>query len=227
MEIKNLKTEKQKRINALIYGPSGIGKTTLVKTLLGKTLIISAESGLLSVSGEDIDFVSIDGQTAKDKVVKIGNIFKELKSGIEYDNIFIDSLTEINQIFIEYHFDLIDWDRSKSLPAWGDVAKSMRGLVKSFRDLSHYSVFMTALDKIDKDEIGRRFVTPDLNGALSKSVGQYFDEVFYYTKIEREEKQVRALVTDRDGKLLAKDRSGKLKKIMKPDLGEIQGRIYV
>ncbi len=225
MEIKNTATEANDRITALIYGPTGIGKTSLAKTLDGKTLIISAESGLLSLVGSDIDYVEIDGNTAKDKVIKLGNILGELKKGTDYDNIFIDSLTEINQIFIEHHFDLINWDKSKSLPTWGDIGKSMRGFIKAFRDLSGYSVFMLALDKVDKDEIGRRFITPDLNGQLSKSVGQFFDEVFYYTTVETEEKINRVLITSSSEKFVAKDRSGKLAKITKPDLGEIQKRI--
>lgn len=227
MEVKSLKDELPRRINALIFGPSGFGKTTLAKTLIGKTLIINAESGLLSISGEDMDYVTIEGETAKDKVILLGSILKQLQQGVEYDNIFIDSLTEINQVFIEYHFDLIGWDKSKSLPTWGDVAKSMRGFIKSFRDLSQYSVYMTALDKVDKDEIGRRFITPDINGSLAKSVAQFFDEVFYYTKIEKEDKQVRVLVTDGTDKFTAKDRSGKLDKLMAPDLGAIQEKIYV
>jgi len=227
MEIKTLKNELPKRINALVFGSSGVGKTTLAKTLKGKTLIINAESGLLSLNGEEIDYVTIDGKTAKDKVTLLGQVLRELQSGVEYDNIFIDSLTEINQIFIEYHFDLINWDKSKALPTWGDVARSMRGFIKSFRDLSQYSVFMTALDKIDKDEIGRRFITPDINGALAKSAAQFFDEVFYYTKIEKEDKQVRVLVTEGTDKFIAKDRSGKLEQLMAPDLGVIQEKIHV
>ena len=39
----------------LVYGGSGVGKTTLIASLPGKILILSAESGLLSLSGADID----------------------------------------------------------------------------------------------------------------------------------------------------------------------------
>lgn len=54
INIKSTKTVSSERFVALVVGPSGIGKTSLAKTLPEKeTLIISAESGLLCLSGTD------------------------------------------------------------------------------------------------------------------------------------------------------------------------------
>ena len=54
--IKNTKDVENHRVVGMIVGPSGVGKTSLARTLKGRTLIGSAESGLLSLKGADIDF---------------------------------------------------------------------------------------------------------------------------------------------------------------------------
>ncbi len=47
------------KLKLLIYGESGTGKTTLAGTIDAKVLIVSAESGLLSLSGKQLDVVDI------------------------------------------------------------------------------------------------------------------------------------------------------------------------
>ena len=58
IEVKSTAEHASKNISMLIYGPSGFGKTTLAGTLTGKTLIISAEGGLLSLHNKEIDFIA-------------------------------------------------------------------------------------------------------------------------------------------------------------------------
>jgi phage nucleotide-binding protein len=208
-----------------IYGQSGVGKTSLAKTMSGETLIVSLESGLLSLADSDIDYVVIEGKTAKEKVQNVRDIVKELQGTSLYKNIFIDSMTELSQIFIEYQFDLINNDKSKTLPAYGDYNKMMRVFIKTVRDMGQYNIVMTALEKTDKDEVGRRFTIPDLVGNVSHAIPQFFDEVFHYQIIEKEEKQHRFLLTGGHQSIVAKDRSGKLAQYEKPNLGDIFKKI--
>ena len=42
-------------IKFCVYGAAGAGKTSLIRTIPGKTLILSAESGLLSIADVDAD----------------------------------------------------------------------------------------------------------------------------------------------------------------------------
>lgn len=225
MEIKNTNTHTNNRISMLVYGPSGIGKTTLAKTLEGKTLIISAESGLLSLAGSNIDYVEISGKNASEKIASLRTVLTFLQKMNDYNNVFIDSLTEIGQIMVEYQFDMVANDRSKSLVAWGEYAKQIRMFVKLIRDFAPYNVIVTALDKADKDEFSRRFILPEMQGSISTQVAQYFDEVLYYNYVSTDKEPKRVLFTDSVNGCVCKDRSGKLSRTEEPNLKDIFEKI--
>ena len=61
MQITKTSDISNHHIFALIVGASGAGKTTLASTLNNEeTLILSAESGLLSIKDSDIDVIQIN-----------------------------------------------------------------------------------------------------------------------------------------------------------------------
>jgi phage nucleotide-binding protein len=220
MNITSTNTTDNTRISCLVYGLSGVGKTTLAKTLDGKTLIISAESGLLSLRKEKIDVVVIEG----DKVQSLREIVGELKKGVAYDNIFFDSISEISQIFLEYYQQQFQ-ERKDNLVLFGEVAKSLRAFIKLIRDMNKYNIIVTALEKPEKDDLGRIFYTPDLVGKMSKDISQYFDEVFNLKKFTTEDKEERLLITDYFDGRICKDRSGSLNKFEPANLSLIFNKI--
>jgi phage nucleotide-binding protein len=215
MEIKKTSAKDALRISSLIYGKSGSGKTTLASTLEGKTLVISAESGLLSLSDFEIDYVEITS------IKELGDIVTKLEGGSEYQNIFLDSLTEVAQILVSELQKKFP-DRKDSFPMWGEYTVMIRKIIKRFRDLSPYNVFITALDKVEVDELNNRFVIPDMNGKIAAQVVQFFDEVFYLVVNKDGE---RKLLTGSSEKVLVKDRSGKLEQYEPPVLKDIVAKI--
>jgi phage nucleotide-binding protein len=230
MKILNTKTVSQSQIKALIYGASGAGKTTLAATMNRPTLIVSAESGLLSLVGTEIDVIdlSIDDEgkpvTKDQRVKKLREVYAWLltdEAKKKYEVLFIDSLTEINLNMLEA-LNIQYPDRKDSLVMYGELAKNMRALITLFRDLPHYSVIFTALDETDKDENGFRFQTIQLVGSFASKIAGYFDEVFYLN-VDKDSK--RHLVTAKTDKIIAKDRSGKLDAIEPSDLGLIFDKI--
>ena len=60
MKIVNLQERLlQATLNVVVYGQAGAGKTSLIKTLPGRVLVVSAEAGLLSLKGFDADVAEV------------------------------------------------------------------------------------------------------------------------------------------------------------------------
>ena len=108
---------------------------------------------------------------------------------------------------------------------FGENAETMMKLVKEFRDLK-YNVVITALASVEKDDIGRRFLVPDVVGKFAQSLPQLFDEVFYLSsKIGEDGKPSRVFQTSSSENVIAKDRSGALDLFEPPNLSEIFKKI--
>ncbi len=214
MKIQNTKTPNAMKPSMVIIGAAGVGKTTLAKTLKGKTIIISAESGLLSLQGNDIDYISISS------INDLRETITFLNKENDYENLFIDSLTEISRIVLD-EMQAEFPDKSDSLKMFGKYSQIMRKVIITFRDFEQYNVIMTALPKVDKDETNRRFITADLTGKVANQLPAYFDLVMHYDFIEDE----RTLRTMSNERIIAKDRSGKLNEFEKPDLQLILNKI--
>jgi phage nucleotide-binding protein len=208
---------KAKRINALVYGQSGIGKTVLLGSLTGKTLIVDLENGLLSLKGKDIDYI------------KVGSL-DELKYALtaigksNYENICIDSLTAVSDMVFEEGKTKYPEDR-QTMKLYGYQLEVMSRFIRYCRDMDK-NIFFTALEKTTADEIGRRFKVPDLHGSISQKAAQYFDFVFNYQIVKIEEEEKRVLITGGHELAICKDRSGKLNKYCKPDLTEIINKVF-
>lgn len=217
-------------IKCLITGSSGVGKTRSVLSLKEagyKPLLISAESGVLSLRGSPIPMIDIaktdDGKEIPmaQRISKLYEIFTWLKSGQkDYNVIFLDSLTEVNQTLMaalkEKHKDMKD-----TLKLYMDNSEIMLKLVREFRDLP-YHVVIVSLSEVEKDDVGRRFTTASVVGKVAQHLPSLMDEVLNLQTYEDESKkpaqrfQCRAH-TD----VVCKDRSGKLNFYEQNDLGKI------
>lgn len=222
--------ESVSRFCGLVIGHSGIGKTSLIRTIpeTDKACVLSAESGLLAVA----DLVRdgrVEGYEIKsiDEFVEAFNLLNtdaEMKS--RYKWIFIDSLTEIAGRCVEAmkrkHTNSAD-----TFKLWGEYADIMTSLIKGFRDMKNYNVVFTCLPQNEKDELNRRFYGPALQGATLKDrLISYFDEVFFYTKVTIDGNEDRVFITDEWERHPAKDRSGKLAApFEEPHLGNIYNKI--
>lgn len=233
MKIQSTDSVKENKLKVVINGLSGAGKTTLVKTLKHagyKVLIISFESGLLSIAGSGIDY--IDGTKDDSGVViakearinRLMDVYKFIltkEAQAKYDTIYIDSLTEISQCM----FDALRKEypeRKDNLVLYGELGQKMREMIKAFRDIPHYHVVFTCLGKVEKDEVGKRFMGFDLIGSIADKLPQFFDLVFY---LRAKEDTTRELICTATDSIIAKDRSSKLAHSEPADLGLIFDKI--
>lgn len=234
MRIQSTKEVSQGPVKMLVFGASGMGKTSLAKTM-PKPLVISAERGLLSLGGTEIDFIDISvdlvkGQDGKEHEVsvplyerpaKLREVFEYLQTEDarkKYQSVMLDSLTEMAQ-GVRAQCEV---SGKKGWEMWGLYSATMINLIKAFRDLPFYHVVFTCLEEEDKDENGKRFYSPAMPGTAAKEfLVPAFDEVFRYYIVNGK----RALGTEVQEAYKAKDRSGKLLPIESPDIGAVIRKI--
>lgn len=234
MQIQSTKNLFSDRLKILIYGFSGVGKTTLARTTGEPTVILSAEAGLLSLTDSAIDVIDLTVDDTGALLPPDGRR-NRLAAAYKYLNtdearkrwkwVFIDSLTEINASILESLSGMYP-DRKDALVMYGENHKRMKGLITNFRDLPHYNVVFTALAIDDKDDNNKRFIGCDLVGKISQKIHGYFDEVFYLRMAKSDEGEyIRQLITQPTDHFTCKDRSGKLSPIEPPDLSLIAAKI--
>lgn len=191
------------RAKILLYGESGTGKTRLAGTFPGKTLIISAESGLLSLKRKAIDFVDLSSDdNGKEvpqtkRIARLGEVYQYLlteEAKKKYSYIVLDSLSELGECLVAELSEKPEYQKD-GRAMWGEYLKRMTTLAKRFRDLPDYGVMITCQAEADKDEMGKRFMGVLLQGQIKKKIPYMFDEVYLLAIAKSETGQKRVLLT--------------------------------
>jgi hypothetical protein len=224
-------------VKALVYSPSGAGKTLLCATA-PRPCILSAESGLLSLSRRNIERVfGVDtpGITYDIPVMQVTNLL-QLRDAFNwfanpannarqhFDTICLDSITEIAEVMLKTYKS----GKADARQAYGDLLENMLEAVKQFRDLPGWNVYFSSKMEPMKDEAtGMVKYGPMMPGSkLSPQLPYLFDEVFCLgIGTTQQGAKYRYLRTDQDLQYIAKDRSGLLDEIEKPDLSHVIRKI--
>jgi hypothetical protein len=202
-------------IKVLVHGPAGSGKTRLCATTgeLDKTLIISAEAGLLSIREHDIAVAEV--KTLQD----VRDAYAEVVAHPgKWRWVCLDSISEIAEVVLAHEKKATKDPRM----AYGALQEAMFQLLKSFRDLP-MNVYMSC--KQQRDEDGRHF--PALPGnKLAQGISYLFDEVFALQTMRTDDGTVkRALLCRDDPRYEVKDRSGALAMHETADLAALSAKI--
>jgi phage nucleotide-binding protein len=219
MNITNTNQFGVDRLKIIVYGPAGAGKTRLAATTGDHdgTLIVSAESGLLSLRGENIDVAQVQ------QLSDLTEIYRYLRGGEhKYRWVILDSVSEIAEVCLAAEKRKTKDGRA----AYGQTADLMFQTLRLFRDL-HYHVVMTAKQAREQTESGGMLYGPLLPGKqLSQGIGYLVDEVFALRVMPGDDGAlVRVLQTGPDGAYDAKDRSGALDHFEAPSLATVAAKI--
>lgn len=207
-------------VKILVYGQAGAGKTSLISSL-PDPVVLSAEGGLLSLSGFSIPFVEITS------MAELKDAYEWLTSSDEakdFKSVAIDSISEIAEVVLSAEKKATKDPRQ----AYGALQEQMGDIIRGFRDIPNCHVYMSAKVEKTQDEMGRILYGPSMPGnKLGQMLPYFFDEVLAL-RVEKDEEGIpqRALMTDSDGLWQAKDRSGRLDAWEKPDLGLVINKIF-
>jgi phage nucleotide-binding protein len=206
-------------VKLLVYGQSGAGKTSLIKTL-PNPVVLSAEGGLLSIAGSNIPYIEI--KNVKD----VDEAYMWLQESAEakvFESVAIDSISEIAEVVLSVERKLTKDPRQ----AYGEMQNKIAKIIRDFRDLFGRHVYMSAKMEKVQDEMGRILYGPSMPGSKTAQALPYFFDEVLALRVEKDSEGLnhRALMCDGDGAWNAKDRSGKLESWEAPDLGEIIRKI--
>lgn len=213
-------------IKILVHAPAGSGKTVLSATTGVPTLIVSAESGLLSIKNAPKYIETTIVKT----IDELENVYDYLvnEGGCEkYEWVNIDSISEIAEVLLSDEKE----GSKDARQAYGNLQDRMMKLLRAFRDLP-CNVLMTCKQKRQEDaDSGIVSFVPMLPGsALTQNISYLFDEVFALQVIRKQDDagnyyDERLLQTARDRKFEAKDRSGELDFFEEPNLKRLAAKI--
>lgn len=226
-------------VKVLVYGGAGEGKTSLCATA-PRPVILSAESGLLSLTRKNIERmygVNTPGISYDIPVMQVTTIEQLMeaysyfaqpnnRASEHFSTICMDSASEVAEVVLANAKRQVKDPRQ----AYGELVEKMLDTIRKFRDLAGFNVYVTAKQAYDKDEVTGVFkYQPAMPGKqLGPALPYLFDEVFCLrTSIPKSttEKGYRFFQTQPDFQYTAKDRSGALDEIERPDLTHIFNKI--
>jgi AAA domain len=234
----------------LIAGPSGVGKTSLLRTLDPEhSLFVDVEAGDLAVQDVSVDTIRIeDWPSARDVACRIGGpnpsygptccyskahfdvVGGALDNLDRYETIFVDSITEVSRLSFRWSEQQPEAfsDRSGRKDVRGAYGLHGREMLAWLQQLQHarakHVVFVAILEKVI-DEFNRAEFAIQMEGSKTgRELPGIVDQIITMQFVDfGDGKPVRAFVCTQPNPWLwpAKDRSGRLEQIEEPDLGKL------
>ena len=201
----------------LIYGDGGVGKTTFASTA-PKPILADCEGGAkyFGLRGINMDVAQIQVW---------GDMREFLEISKNYETVVIDPIGELMDKLKQFMVSrndskLVQKDGAPTMAGWGYLKKTMRDYLKLLRDSGKNVIIVAHVqEERDEDRIVKR---PKIETKLSDELVNMVDVVAYMTVISDNGEEKRILRVDPSSdKIVAKDRTGQLGKVIPPNFMEI------
>jgi len=198
------------KLNVLIYGKSGTGKTTF-GCCFPKPFVFDFDKGMLSQRGRDVEYQTYSGMTAYQEFEMK---FRELEADCPYDTIVLDSITTLQ----EYMMDKILQANRRQMPTmneWNVAIATLKDLFKRMTKMARHLVVIAHEQVIQQELTGEMIVRPFVFGKkLPPQLPLWFDEC-YRAQVSRTKDAVPSydILTASDITYTAKTRLGCLEPV--------------
>lgn len=150
MTIKILKTDetlKDQGIVFLLFAESGVGKTTAIGEIPGKTLILAIDPGTAALSEKKIDYIKIETDLSNYKEV-MDDVLNPKGLLEKYDNVAFDSVTALETNMLSA-YARISSSQVPTLQNYGQVNARIQQALLDMRNIKfrNKNVIITALEQ--------------------------------------------------------------------------------
>lgn len=182
--LENLKNGSY-RLQVVIYGNAGCGKSRFAATFPYKCGVIDTDNGALAYVNSPHDIVTIRPDSKEPNTTPIAYTYIQAAithflSDPQYHGIILDSITTISDacmnhvISINKHYPGIP-----TLPERNAALETMKSMLSRIQSSNKHFILI-AHERMDKDEMtGRIWCRPAVAGQYSASMPVYFDEVYH------------------------------------------------
>jgi hypothetical protein len=219
---------EQSGVKALVLGPYGIGKTSLLKTLDAKTtLFVDGEAGDLAVQDVEADTIRpLTWPDCRFLAAWIGgpnpafpdaaaysaahyaaacDLLGPPEDLAKYRTVFVDSLTKLSRLCLQWAQQQPEALSEKTgkpdlRGAYGLLGREMLGFATQLQHARGLNVILTCAMEQAKDDFGRLNWDPHIEGSKTgRELPGIVDEVISYTLIDfGDGVPTRAFVTNKD-----------------------------
>lgn len=215
MPIKIIRSTEQTQPSLVmtIYGPGGVGKTTLAATA-PKPVFIDAESGTKALGARGIDVPIVNVSSWSD----VGDAFKLIKDDKAFETIVIDPVDR----FLDLLIDQVRNGGDMNLKKFGEVKDRMKRFIWAVKNSGKHVLFVAHETKAKDDD--QQLRSPMLHVNLSDELVNLCD-IVGHLRVDNEGK--RSLRVQPEPKYVAKDRFGALPQLIQdPNIEQIVSNIH-
>ena len=243
MIIASTKRDTHSEIKIGVFAPSGVGKTSLIRTLPCKqeeVLIIDIDKGLEVLRGDNfsqINFSTIESENPIDKMREVVRFLRTPEGLNGFKWLVTDNLSVWAEKVLRYmekkptEFGLITKSKQfDGLKMYGELKKVYTAVNEAILDIPELNK-LTIFGAVEKENGPDKRMEVLIPGSFGDNVMFSYDD-FYGMRVKNtEEGEIRQLVTGHDGYWVAKSRmsggAGNVLELYEPaDLGKIIEKCY-